>query len=222
MNYLDLFSGIGGFALGIRQAGIKIDRHYYSEIDGKVSKIYAKHFPSAIPLGDIRAIDPAVLGHIDLVTFGFPCQDLSIAGRQAGLEGKRSGLFFEAMRLIRALRPSRFVFENVKGLLSSRGGADFTKVLQEIADLGIYECEWQVVNTSWLLPQNRERVYFVGHAGEESGHKVFPIGEDGSKAPRIQGQCVNTIVSRYRAANANGSYVVERELFPEEEEDRAG
>ena len=176
MNYLDLFSGIGGFALGIQQAGVHINKHYFSEIDKYATTIYKKHFPDAVELGDIKGINTGTLGQIDLVTFGFPCQDLSIAGKRAGLGGSRSGLFFEAMRIIKELRSALFIFENVKGLLTSNEGKDFEIVLREIADIGIYECEWQLVNTYWVLPQNRERVYFIGHFGEGSGQKVFPIG----------------------------------------------
>ena len=180
IKYLDLFSGIGGFHSGILQAGVKIDKCYFSEIDKNATKIYKQHFPDAVELGDIRTINPKELGEIDLVTFGFPCQDLSIAGKRAGLGGTRSGLFFEAMRIIKELRPNIFIFENVKGLLTSNEGKDFEIVLREIADIGLYECEWQLVNTSWVLPQNRERVYFIGHFGKGGGQKVFPVGE-GSK-----------------------------------------
>jgi DNA (cytosine-5)-methyltransferase 1 len=186
MNYLDLFSGIGGFALGIQQAGLKFDKHYFSEIDKYATQIYKRHFPNAIELGDIKGIRPEILGKIDLITFGFPCQDLSIAGKRKGLGGARSGLFFEAMRIVKELRPPVFIFENVKGLLTSNDGKDFEIVLREIADIGVYECEWQLVNTSWVLPQNRERIYFIGHLGEGSGQKVFPVREGGKNINRIQ------------------------------------
>jgi DNA (cytosine-5)-methyltransferase 1 len=187
MIYVDLFSGIGGFHKGILEAGIKIDKCYFSEIDKYATKVYKKQFPDSIELGDITRIRTEELGKIDLVTFGFPCQDLSIAGKGRGLRGSRSGLFFEAMRIIKQLRPSIFIFENVKGLLTSNDGKDFEIVLREIADIGIYECEWQLVNTSWVLPQNRERVYFIGHFGKESGQKVFPIGESIKKSDGIVG-----------------------------------
>ena len=178
INYLDLFSGIGGFALGFQRAGWKFEKHYFSEVDKYATKIYKRHFPTAIDLGDIRNIKEG-LGSIDLITFGFPCQDLSIAGKRRGLEGSRSGLFFEATRIIRLYHPSIFIFENVSGLLTSNEGQDFEIVLREIADIGIYECEWQLLNTSWFLPQNRERVYFIGHLGKGSGQKVFPVTERG-------------------------------------------
>lgn len=205
MNYVDLFSGIGGFTLGIQQAGVSFNKHYFSEIDKYASKIYKQHFPTAIELGDIRQVDCSTIGEINLITFGFPCQDLSIAGKRAGLEGNRSGLFFEAMRFVRELKPDCFIFENVAGLFSSNNGKDFELVLREIANLGLYECEWQLLNTSWFLPQNRERIYFIGHlaGSERSGSKVFPIGEvsrdddeiqskTGKKQQRIQGRLYKT------------------------------
>jgi len=180
IRYLDLFSGIGGFHQGIIEAGVKIDKCYFSEVDKYASKIYKRHFPDSIELGDVRKVNGKQLGKINLITFGFPCQDLSIAGKRRGIEGGRSGLFFEAVRIIDECKPDIFIFENVKGLLSSNDGKDFEIVLRTIADLRIYECEWQLVNTSWVLPQNRARVYFVGHSttGKRGGRKVFPIGED--------------------------------------------
>jgi len=87
MRYLDLFSGIGGFALGFNRAGWVFDKHYYSEVDKYAEQIYKRHFPEAIGLGDIRNIRGADLGKVDLVTFGFPCQDLSLAGKRMGLGG---------------------------------------------------------------------------------------------------------------------------------------
>ena len=174
MNYLDLFSGIGGFALGAQRAGFIFDKHYFSEIDKYAKKIYQKHFPEAVDLGGVQNVKEG-LGEINLITFGFPCQDLSVAGKRAGLAGARSGLFFEATRLIRLYKPVTFIFENVEGLLTSNDGKDFEVVLREIADIGLYECEWQLLNTSWFLPQNRERVYFIGHLAERGGAKVFPI-----------------------------------------------
>jgi len=177
ITYLDLFLGIGGFTLGLLQAGFEFDKHYFSEIDKYATKIYKQHFPEAIELGDVSRIDGTKLGRIDLITFGFPCQDLSIAGKRKGLGGSRSGLFFEATRLIRQLKPATFIFENVKGLLTSNNGKDFEVVLREIADIGLYECEWQLLNTSWFLPQNRERIYFIGHLGKGCGRKIFPIEE---------------------------------------------
>lgn len=181
MRYMDLFSGIGGFALGLKQAGIEFEEHWFSEIDKNAINIYKKHFPNAKELGDVRAIRDFSGIKADIITFGFPCQDLSVAGKRRGLAGDRSGLFFEAMRIIRELKPQYFIFENVKGLLTNNRGADFVRCLREIADIGIYECEWQLVNTSWVLPQNRERIYFVGYIGGKSRSQIFPIEKQGKQ-----------------------------------------
>lgn len=175
IKYIDLFSGIGGFALGLQKAGIEFDRHYFSEIDKNAISVYKRHFPSAEELGDVTTIRDVSGLSADLITFGFPCQDLSSAGKRKGLAGARSGLFFEAMRIIRQVKPRYFIFENVKGLFTSDRGADFIRCLREIADIGLYDCEWQLVNTCWILPQKRERIYFIGHLRGESFPKVFPI-----------------------------------------------
>lgn len=213
MRYMDLFSGIDGFALGLRQAGIEFEEHWFSEIDKNAINIYKKHFPNAKELGDVRTIRDFSGIKADIITFGFPCQDLSVAGKRRGLAGDRSGLFFEAMRIIRELKPQYFIFENVKGLLTNNGGADYVRCLREIADIGLYECEWQLVNTSWVLPQNRERVYFVGRLGGQSGAKIFPLFSGGEKADGLQGQYTNAITSEGYTKNRQASYVIEGQQF---------
>lgn len=211
MRYMDLFSGIGGFALGLRQAGIEFEEHWFSEIDKNAINIYKKHFPKAKELGDVRAIRDFSRIKADIITFGFPCQDLSVAGKRRGLAGARSGLFFEAVRIIRELKPKYFIFENVKGLLTNNGGADFVRCLREIADIGLYECEWQLVNTRWVLPQNRERVYFVGRLGGQSGAKIFPLFSGGETADGLQGQYAKCLTTK--GNYTNGTFVVERKQF---------
>ena len=109
MNLLDLFSGIGGFHLGLEQAGFKFDWVGFSDIDNYANKLYKRRFKDAEELGDIKSIQPERLPDIDLVTFGFPCQDLSIAGKRGGLQANRSSLFFEAMRIVGAKRPKNFI-----------------------------------------------------------------------------------------------------------------
>ena len=178
INVLDLFSGVGGFSLGLKRSGVKVNWHGYSDIDKFANQVFKRRFPNAEDLGSITEIKSDELPRIDLVTFGFPCQDLSQAGRRAGLQGERSGLFYEAMRIIRDKRPKYFIFENVKGVFSSNKGEDFTIILQEVADSG-YDGQWQLLNTRWFLPQNRERLYFVGHVRGRSRPKVFPIEENG-------------------------------------------
>ena len=178
LNYLDLFSGIGGFHLGLEQAGFKFNWTGFSEISKYATQIYKRRFPNAEELGAIETIRPKELPKGEyIVSFGFPCQDLSLAGKRKGLSAERSGLFFEAMQIIGVLKPKIFIFENVKGLFSSEEGRDFETVLRTVADLGIYECEWQLLNTRWFLPQNRERIYFIGHSTKQSRPKVFPFRE---------------------------------------------
>lgn len=178
MNYLDLFGGIGGFHLGLTQGGVKFDWTGFSEIDRWAKQVYQKHFPETEDLGDVRTIRPDTLPKIDMLTFGFPCQDLSVAGKRKGIHAKRSGLFFEAMRIVRATLPSVFVFENVPGLFSSNSGEDFTTILREIANIGLYECEWQVIDTAWFLPQSRKRIYFIGIRKDLQFKSIFPIIPD--------------------------------------------
>lgn len=176
--HIDLFSGIGGFSLGLQQAGVPISKTYFSEIDKHAISVYRRNFPYAEYLGSVDTIPGRRFkGRKTIITFGFPCQDLSVAGKRKGFDGSRSSLFFEAMRIIDEVRPDIFIFENVKGFYSSNDGKDFTIALQTIADLGVYECQWQLLNTSWFLPQNRERIYFVGSIGDRDRPKVFPIRE---------------------------------------------
>lgn len=177
MNYLDLFSGCGGFHKGLEQAGFKFDWVGHSEVDKLACQVYHNHFKKSECLGNVKTVKPDRLPRIDLITFGFPCQDLSVAGKRRGLHASRSGLFFEAMRIIEAITPDVFIFENVKGLLSSNEGRDFEVVLRTVADIGLYECEWQLCDTAWFLPQDRARVFFIGHLRGKSRPKVFPFIE---------------------------------------------
>ena len=174
INHLDLFSGVGGFSLGLREAGVQVGWHGFSDIDKFANNVYRERFPDAEELGPIETIDIDKLPRIDIVTFGFPCQDLSIAGKRKGFDGSRSSLYFKAIEIIERKRPKYFVFENVKGFFSSNAGKDFTIALKTIADIG-YDGQWQLLNTRWFLPQNRERIYFVGHIRGECRPKVFPV-----------------------------------------------
>ena len=181
MKLLDLFSGIGGFHLGLEQAGFQFDWVGFSEIDKYAKQTYKKNFPDAVDLGDVRTIQHKDLPKINIITFGSPCQDFSIAGKRAGLDGNRSSLIGEAIRLIAHCKPRFFIWENVKGTFSSNDGRDFWAIIKAFADIGGYRLEWQLLNTRWFLPQNRERIYLVGHLGGASGGQIFPIGETGGK-----------------------------------------
>jgi DNA (cytosine-5)-methyltransferase 1 len=214
INQLDLFSGIGGFHLGFEKAGYQVTS-YFSEIDKHAIAVYKHQFPNSTYVGSVTDVRGGDLPNIDLITFGSPCQDFSLAGKRKGMEGQRSSLILEAIRLIGECRPSVFVWENVKGTFSSNDGADFWAIIQAFTDIGGYRLEWQLLNTSWFLPQNRERIYLVGHSANPSGRGVFPIGESNQKANELQGQQIqsNTILAGYK--DANGTYIGERELTPQ-------
>jgi len=154
---------------------------WFSEIDKYAIQIYEKQFPSHRNFWDITKIDTATLPDFDCLVWGFPCQSFSIAGKRRGFEDTRGTLFFELARILRAKRPRLFVFENVKGLLSHDNGKTFSTIIATIAELG-YDCQWQVLNSKnhWV-PQNRERVFIVGHLRGTPRPKVFPIGEANSK-----------------------------------------
>ena len=180
MKLLDLFSGIGGFHLGFERAGFEFDYVGFAEVDKYASAVYKYNFPFSEELGDVKSIRSDNLPKIDIITFGSPCQDFSIAGKRAGAtEGTRSSLIWEAIRLITECKPRVFVWENVKGTFSSNDGADFWAIIQAFTNIGSYRLEWQLLNTRWFLPQNRERLYLVGYTGDRGGRSVFPIGEDG-------------------------------------------
>jgi DNA (cytosine-5)-methyltransferase 1 len=184
INQLDLFSGIGGFHLGFERAGYEVTS-YFSEIDQHAIAVYKHQFPTSTYVGSVTNVRGADLPRIDLITFGSPCQDFSLAGKRLGMDGQRSSLVLEAIRLISECRPSVFVWENVKGTFSSNDGADFWAIIQAFTDIGGYRLEWQLLNTSWFLPQNRERIYLVGYSTTTGGRGVFPIAE-GDKSNPVQ------------------------------------
>ncbi|TPN82924.1 DNA (cytosine-5-)-methyltransferase [Aquimarina algicola] len=181
LTLLDLFSGIGGFSLGLQQAGFSFKKHYFSEIDPFAIANYQYNFKHSIYAGPIENIKKGSVESPDIICFGSPCQDLSIAGKRKGIKGEKSKIFFEAIRILNLYTPRLFIFENVKGLFSSNQGKDFEIVLRSFADLGIYDIQWQLLNTAWFLPQNRERIYLVGSLREKTRPQIFPIGESPKK-----------------------------------------
>ena len=210
MKIIDLFSGIGGFALGFQRAGYQFTEHYFSEIDKHAIANYKYNFPHAKYIGDITTLHGGDFTDIDIITFGSPCQNFSTAGKREGLAGVKSSLIKYAIALIANIRPSVFVWENVKGAFSSNAGADFWAILQALANIGGYTIEWQLLNTSWLLPQNRERIYLIGHIAGRSIPGVFPIGEiakDSSKKTRNIYDYSRTILRGYKNSTSTGSFI---------------
>jgi len=175
-----LFSGIGGFDLGLERAGMKVV--FQVEIDDYCNKVLAKHWPNVRRHADVRTFPPDPINdwRCDLITAGVPCQDVSVAGKRAGLAGERTGLFFDFARILRALRPAWFVFENVPGLLSSNGGRDFAEVLRVLMVECGYGIQWRVLNSQFFgVAQRRCRVFIVGSLGRPCPATILFESEGG-------------------------------------------
>jgi len=219
MRYLSLFSGIGGFELGIQQAyenynssrqqteqiSEDLPQHLsdtkrsdgdgrrdsptcigYSEVDKYAIQIYEKHFPKHKNYGDITKIKAEELPDFELLCGGFPCQSFSIAGKRMGFSDTRGTLFFEIARIAREKQPRLLLLENVKGLLSHDKGITFYTIISTLDELG-YDLQWQVLNSkNFGVPQNRERVFIIGHLRGTSRPEVFPFGEVGKEVDGIQ------------------------------------
>ena len=239
MKFIDFFSGIGGFRRGMELAGHECvgfcefdkfavagytamhlmteqEREYISTLPknkrvaeaGKEEYRHGEWYAN-----DIRRIFAEDIPKTDCWCFGFPCQDISVAGKQLGFNGARSSLFFRVMRLVQDLeekdRPTYLFIENVKNLLSVNGGTDFLKLLIALDESG-YDAEWQVVNSADYVPQNRERVFIIGHLRGRSTAKVFPI-EGADRENSVQIKQIGNIKSvkrdnpnRYRVYDVDG------------------
>lgn len=239
MKFIDFFSGVGGFRMGMELAGHECigfcefdkfavasytamhlmteqEREYISTLPknkrvaeaGKEEYRHGEWYAN-----DIRRIFAEDIPKTDCWCFGFPCQDISVAGKQLGFNGTRSSLFFRVMRLVQDLeekdRPTYLFIENVKNLLSVNGGTDFLKLLIALDESG-YDAEWQVVNSADYVPQNRERVFIIGHLRGRSTAKVFPI-EGADRENSVQIKQIGNIKSvkrdnpnRYRVYDVDG------------------
>ena len=158
LTFGSLFAGIGGFDLGFERAGFECK--WQVEIDNYATKILEKHWPKVHRERDIRECNTSNLERVDCIIGGFPCQDISYAGRGAGLDGERSGLFFEAIRLVRELQPRAIVLENVAALLTR--GLD--RVLGTLAEIG-YDAEWHCIPAAAVgAPHIRDRVFVLAYS----------------------------------------------------------
>lgn len=171
LRYLSLFSGIGGFDLGFDRAGMTCAGQV--EYDEKARGVLARHWPDTPRLNDVREVKGDEFGTIDLICGGFPCQDVSVAGRRAGLAGERSGLWFEFHRLIDSVKPGTVVIENVPGLLSSHGGQDFAVILRGLVKCG-YGVAWRILDAQYFgVAQRRRRVFIVGSLGDGRAAEIL-------------------------------------------------
>jgi len=264
MRYLSLFSGIGGFELGIKQAyeklynsgnntrkpqtkgklssegkdiiskNIKSSNNKlqsdalvscigYSEIDKYAIQTYKKHFNHK-NYGDITKINEKELPDFDLLVGGFPCQAFSIAGKRGGFSDTRGTLFFEIARIIREKQPRLLLLENVKGLLSHDKGNTFTTIISTLDELG-YDIQWQVLNSkNFGVPQNRERVFIIGHLRGTSRREVFPFGGQSNQNSTV-GESAKTTVARaitgggHSGGNHSGMTIIQ-ENKPKHSNDR--
>lgn len=211
LTFIDLFAGVGMARMGMEQAGFKCV--YTCEFDKHKRKEYEiihGNIPEGCDIRDVRATD---IPRSDVWFFGAPCQDFSIAGLRKGLGGERSSLIGEVFRLLKEKaedKPEWLVYENVKGMLSSNYGCDFLSILLAMDGLG-YDVEWQVLNTkNFGLPQNRERVYTIGHLRERGSKQILPITKDSGQIDKLEGKInSNTITARYGNALSNGTYIIE-------------
>lgn len=164
------FSGIGGLELGLEWTG-GFETKWQIEMDAYASKVLEKHWPNVKRYSDIR--DVVRPEPVDLICGGFPCQDVSLAGKRAGLEGQRSTLWREMFRLVCEVRPRWIVAENVRGLLSSDDGRFFGNILRDLAGIG-YDAEWKMFLASkYGVPQNRWRVFIVAYPSRKNPNEVF-------------------------------------------------
>ena len=193
MKFLDLFAGIGGFRFGMESAGHECIG--FCEIDkfARASYKAIHNTKGEIELHDITAVSDEFIrgiGRVDIICGGFPCQAFSIAGNRRGFEDTRGTLFFEIARFASILRPKYLFLENVRGLLDHDGGATFETIIRTLDELG-YDVEWQVLNSkNFGVPQNRERVFIIGHLRGECTRNVFPISGESEQSdhqpPKIE------------------------------------
>ncbi len=204
MKYFSLFSGIGGFEYGLEKAvqnnvcvqggkyqtantrclqNSRLEPKWterlgcigFSEIDKYAIQIYKKHFPNHKEYGNVSNIKWSDVGDFEMLCGGFPCQSFSIAGKRLGFDDIRGTLFFEIVRAAQEKRPRLLLLENVKGLLSHDKGRTFGTILNTLDELG-YDLQWQVLNSkNFGVPQNRERVFIIGHLRGTSRPQVFPL-----------------------------------------------
>jgi DNA (cytosine-5)-methyltransferase 1 len=236
MKYLSLFSGIGGFEQGIEKAYEINNAHKqvgepdykddisglegwsqsqlptcigFSEIDKYAVQIYQQHYPTHKNYGDITKVTAEELPDFDLIVGGFPCQSFSIAGKRGGFNDTRGTLFFEIARIIKAKRPRLLLLENVKGLLSHDEGRTFGVIISTLDELG-YDLQWQVLNSKdFGVPQNRERVFIVGHLRGTPRPEVFPFGEsiDNSSVPDKKDSGTSPPITTQGGKNCRGAFI---------------
>lgn len=202
-TYGSLFAGAGGIDLGLDAANLEC--LFQVEIDENCRQTLSYHWPNVPKFNDIKDVSGYDLPFVDLITFGSPCQDLSTAGKKLGLDGERSSLFYEAVRIIKEMRkksngqyPKWSIWENVVGALSSNGGADFGRVLHEMAEAGACFSEWAILDAQYFgVPQRRRRVYmlsaFDAATASRCGQEILSVSKISSGDLKKSSQQEQTI-----------------------------
>jgi len=188
---------------------------YSNEWNKYARQIYQKHYGECDGR-DIRTVPTREIPDHDLLCAGFPCQSFSVAGKRKGFEDTRGTFFFEIARILNDKRPRYFLLENVKGLLSHQEGKTFQTILGILSDMG-YRVEWQILNSKYFgVPQNRERVFIIGHSGKEGGFQVFPIGNNSQENDDIniqkrtpENEIASTLTIEYAKNQHGNQYLAE-------------
>lgn len=192
LTFIDICSGIGGFRLGLEAAGHKCIGFCEYDKFARASYEAMHDTKGEWRAYDVTKLEPGDIPYADIWCFGFPCQDISIAGKRRGLSGKRSGIYYSIIDLIKGKaesdKPTYLLVENVKNLLSIHGGFDFAAVLSEMDEAG-YDCRWQVLNSKdFGVPQNRERVFLVANLRSRGRREILPVeGTDGAALKQVIG-----------------------------------
>jgi len=182
MKAVSLFAGVGGFDLALTQGGAEVVASV--EIDKNARKVLTKRFPNTAILEDVKEVTGEQLFKLGfnsdgIIVGGFPCQDLSVAGKRRGLAGERSGLFFEVVRILEETKAKWFILENVPGLLSSNNGRDLGIVIGSLVELG-YGVAYRILDAQYFgVPQRRRRIFIVGCLGDDgrTPAEILAIGE---------------------------------------------
>jgi len=197
LKFFDLFAGIGGFRLGMERAGHKCVGS--CEIDKYARETYKKNFGDYPEYNDAKDMYPQSLPSFDVLCAGFPCQPFSTSGKRMGFEDTRGTIFFEIARITKEKRPRYLFLENVTGLLNHKEGRTGRTILSTLDEMG-YDAEWQVLDSKFFIPQERKRVFIIGHLRGENTKQIFPIGE----IPEMDDRKKTTSNETTRALTAGG------------------
>lgn len=212
LRFYDLFAGIGGFRLGMEQAGhLCVGSCEWKKYPREIYKERFGHYPEQV---DATKINPSELPDFDCLCAGFPCQPFSIAGKRGGFTDTRGTLFFDIARITKEKRPRYLFLENVKGLLNHNKGSTFGTILSAMDEMG-YDAEWQLFDGKHYLPQHRERIVIIGHLRGGGGREILPIRETGqsdgktnegepNSGKRVQTEICSTIDTGYNQGRYNG------------------